>query len=119
MYTVNALMHQSMSPVELYDMNSPQMEELLSYYFNSLNRLENAQPETRCSNSFDVKVTKTKHDVGGRKVKGISGTPAQSKQAGIEQVSQNQALNIIYDLMCFSARKRCSKSGNCAIVQVE
>jgi len=39
-------------------------------------------------NSFDVKVTKTKHDVGGRKVKGISGTPAQSKQAGIEQVSQ-------------------------------
>jgi len=33
MYTVNALMHQTMSPVELYDMNSSQMEEPLSYYF--------------------------------------------------------------------------------------
>ena len=54
MYTVNALMHQSMSPVELYDMNSPQMEELLSYYFNSLNRLENAQPETRCSREIQI-----------------------------------------------------------------
>ncbi|KAI0254820.1 Nop14-like protein [Lactifluus subvellereus] len=35
-------------------------------------------------NPFDVKVTKLKHDVGGRKLKGISGKPAQSKQAGIE-----------------------------------
>ena len=33
MYTVNALMHRTMSPVELYDMNSSQMEEPLSYYF--------------------------------------------------------------------------------------
>lgn len=40
---------------------------------------------SRRLNSFDVKVTKAKHDVGGRKVKGISGRPAQSKQAGIEQ----------------------------------
>jgi nucleolar protein 14 len=37
-------------------------------------------------NPFDVKVTKLKHDVGGRRLKGISGKPAQSKQAGIEQV---------------------------------
>ncbi|KAG6891316.1 hypothetical protein C0992_009197 [Termitomyces sp. T32_za158] len=36
-------------------------------------------------NPFDTKVTKLKHDVGGRKVKGVSGKPAQSKQAGIEQ----------------------------------
>ena len=33
MYTVNALMHQTMLPVELYDMNSSQMEEPLFYYF--------------------------------------------------------------------------------------
>lgn len=38
-------------------------------------------------NPFDVKVTKLKHDVGGRRLKGITGKPAQSKQAGIEQVS--------------------------------
>ena len=37
-------------------------------------------------NPFDVKVTKLKHDVVGRKLKGIRGNPARSKQAGIEQV---------------------------------
>ena len=37
-------------------------------------------------NPFDVKVTKVKHDVGGRKIIGTTGRPAQSKQAGIEQV---------------------------------
>lgn len=37
-------------------------------------------------NPFDVKVTKLKHDVGGRKIAGTMGRPAQSKQAGIEQV---------------------------------
>lgn len=37
-------------------------------------------------NPFDVKVTKLKHDVGGRKLKGVTGRPAHSKQAGIEQV---------------------------------
>ncbi len=37
-------------------------------------------------NPFDVKVTKVKHDVGGRKITGTIGRPAQSKQAGIEQV---------------------------------
>lgn len=37
-------------------------------------------------NPFDVKVTKLKYDIGGRKLKGVTGKPAQSKQAGIEQV---------------------------------
>lgn len=37
-------------------------------------------------NPFDIKVTKLKHDVGGRKVIGTVGRPAQSKQAGMEQV---------------------------------
>ncbi|KAG6335951.1 hypothetical protein ID866_3140 [Astraeus odoratus] len=36
-------------------------------------------------NPFDVKVTKLKHDVGGRKIKGVMGRPAQSKQAGMQQ----------------------------------
>ncbi|OJA07999.1 hypothetical protein AZE42_01078 [Rhizopogon vesiculosus] len=36
-------------------------------------------------NPFDVKVTKLKHDVGGRKIKGTKGQPAQSKQAGIQR----------------------------------
>lgn len=39
-------------------------------------------------NPFDTKVTKLKHDVGGRKLKGINGKPAQSKQAGIEKVRE-------------------------------
>jgi nucleolar protein 14 len=39
-------------------------------------------------NPFDVKVTKLKHDVAGRKLRGVSGKPAQSKQAGIEAVSR-------------------------------
>ena len=37
-------------------------------------------------NPFDVKVAKLKYEVGGRKLKGVTGKPAQSKQAGIEQV---------------------------------
>ena len=37
-------------------------------------------------NPFDVKVTRLKHDVGGRKIKGVVGKPAQSRLAGIEQV---------------------------------
>ena len=37
-------------------------------------------------NPFDVKVTKLKHDVPGRKIKGSTGRPQESKQAGIEQV---------------------------------
>ena len=43
-------------------------------------------------NPFDVKFTKLKHDVGGRKLKGVSGKPAQSKQAGIEAVSRVHAV---------------------------
>lgn len=37
-------------------------------------------------NPFDVKTTHLKHDVGGRKLKGVTGRPGLSKQAGIEQV---------------------------------
>lgn len=37
-------------------------------------------------NPFDVKVTKLKHDVGGRNVKGVTGRPGASNQAGLEQV---------------------------------
>ena len=37
-------------------------------------------------NPFEVKINKLKHDVGGRKLKGVTGKPQQSKQAGIEQV---------------------------------
>jgi nucleolar protein 14 len=37
-------------------------------------------------NPFDVKVTKLKHEVGGRRLKGVTGRPAQSKEAGIQQV---------------------------------
>ncbi|KAI5123379.1 hypothetical protein M0805_006087 [Coniferiporia weirii] len=36
-------------------------------------------------NPFDVKVTRLKHDVGGRRLKGVTGRPQESKQAGIEQ----------------------------------
>lgn len=43
-------------------------------------------------NPFDVKVTKLKHTVGGRKLKGITGRPAQSKQAGIEHVRHSTHL---------------------------
>ncbi|KAG6812102.1 hypothetical protein H0H92_004402 [Tricholoma furcatifolium] len=44
-------------------------------------------------NPFDTKVTKLKHDVGGRKVKGVTGKPAQSKQAGLEQA---RPFNLFY-----------------------
>ncbi|KAF7335317.1 hypothetical protein MSAN_02342500 [Mycena sanguinolenta] len=36
-------------------------------------------------NPFDTKVTKLKHDVGGRKLKGVTGKPSRSKQAGLDQ----------------------------------
>ncbi|KZT60152.1 Nop14-like protein [Calocera cornea HHB12733] len=35
-------------------------------------------------NPFEVKVTKLKHDVGGRKLKGVTGRPGLSKQVGLE-----------------------------------
>jgi len=44
-------------------------------------------------NQFDVKVTKLKHDVGGRKLKGVVGKPTASKQAGIEQVFEVSGLS--------------------------
>jgi hypothetical protein len=37
-------------------------------------------------NPFDIKVTKLKHDVGGRKIRGVTGRPAKSKQTGLDQV---------------------------------
>jgi nucleolar protein 14 len=37
-------------------------------------------------NPFDTKTTKLKHEVLGRKLKGVSGKPAQTKQAGLESV---------------------------------
>lgn len=42
-------------------------------------------------NPFDVKVTRLKHDVGGRKIKGTMGRPAQSKQAGMQQVEPSSS----------------------------
>jgi nucleolar protein 14 len=38
-------------------------------------------------NPFDIKVTNLKHDVGGRKVKGVVGHPSASKQQGLDKVS--------------------------------
>lgn len=43
-------------------------------------------------NKFDERETKTKHDVGGRNLKGVVGRPAASRQAGIEQVSWTHPL---------------------------
>lgn len=37
-------------------------------------------------NQFDTKVTKLKHEVVGRKLKGVTGKPSTSKQAGLELV---------------------------------
>ena len=52
-------------------------------------------------NPFDVKVTKLKHDVGGRKVKGATGKPAQSKQTGLEQVRCLNLLQAMPYSSCF------------------
>jgi len=61
-------------------------------------------------NPFDVKVTKLKHDVGGRRLKGITGKPAQSKQSGIEQVRLDAAgLEHIYSYV-FSEREPSSRN---------
>ena len=37
-------------------------------------------------NQFDTKVTKLKHEVAGRKLKGVTGRPTSSKQAAIDLV---------------------------------
>lgn len=60
-------------------------------------------------NPFEVKVTKLKHDVGGRKLKGVTGRPGLSKQVGIDQVRVYQDRNITsYTYLGFvdSERKR-------------
>lgn len=58
-------------------------------------------------NPFDVKVTKLKHDVGGRRIKGVAGRPAQSKQAGIEQVrSLRMFVETLFMSGFCSAKKR-------------
>jgi len=59
-------------------------------------------------NPFDVKVTKLKHDIGGRKLKGVTGKPGQSKQAGIEQVRswRDGKLVCIAGLNLFIQRKK-------------
>lgn len=49
-------------------------------------KAQKIQEIQRKLNPFDVKVTKLKHDVGGRKLKGVTGRPQESKQAGLEQV---------------------------------
>ncbi|KAG8747065.1 nucleolar complex protein 14 [Ceratobasidium sp. 414] len=46
-------------------------------------------------NPFDDKVTRLKHDVGGRKLKGVVGRPGASKQAGLEQ--RKKTLLVEYD----------------------
>lgn len=44
-------------------------------------------------NPFEVKINRLKHDVGGRKLKGVTGKPQQSKQAGIDQVRYENELS--------------------------
>jgi hypothetical protein len=60
-------------------------------------------------NAFDTKVTKLKHHVGGRKLKGVVGKPAQSKQHGIEQVRLSGALlsEVLRAIYKCSGRKVC------------
>ena len=58
-------------------------------------------------NPFDVKVTKLKHDVGGRKIKGATGKPQASKQAGIEQVRTCTEMFNFMTNNAFSERKLC------------
>jgi nucleolar protein 14 len=58
-------------------------------------------------NPFDVKVTKLKHEVGGRKLKGVTGRPAQSKQTGLEQVRTHIFLLVNVHRISHSGRKHC------------
>jgi nucleolar protein 14 len=46
-------------------------------------------------NPFDIQVTKLKHDVGGRKIRGTTGRPAKSKQTGLEQVNNARCVSSI------------------------
>jgi hypothetical protein len=58
-------------------------------------------------NPFDVRVTKAKHDVGGRKIKGAVGRPARSKLAGIQQVRRGSTFcdHFLSGLACYTAYK--------------
>lgn len=49
-------------------------------------------------NPFDIQVTKTKHDVGGRRIKGAIGRPAQSKQVGIQQVRASSTFLVVPEI---------------------
>ncbi|KAJ3717017.1 hypothetical protein C8R42DRAFT_587652 [Lentinula raphanica] len=55
-------------------------------------------------NSFDVKVTKLKHDVGGRKLKGVTGKLAQSKTAVIEQIIR--CIRTFHGSICILAKEK-------------
>jgi hypothetical protein len=74
-------------------------------------------------NPFDLKVTKLKHDVIGRKIKGMSGQPAKSKQAGLEQANFSRVSHltpfISISAFLFRERKRFSKSLNKKITLVD
>jgi len=50
-------------------------------------------------NQFDVKITKLKHDVRGRRLKGVVGKPTATKQAGIEQVFSTHSLQGILSIL--------------------
>ena len=56
-------------------------------------------------NPFDVKVTKLKHDAGGRKIKGTIGRPAQSKQAGMQQVLVSSCVSVFSHICALIARE--------------
>jgi nucleolar protein 14 len=47
-------------------------------------------------NAFDTKVTKLKYNVGGRKLKGVVGKPAHSKQHGVDQVSSFTSRRLMF-----------------------
>ena len=73
-------------------------------------------------NPFDVQVTKMKHDVGGRKVKGAVGRPAQSRQAGIQLVRKQPdfpSLLVKWNCMSNSVRKLYSKNIKIRIAPAE
>lgn len=57
------------------------------------------QEITQKLNPFDVKVTKLKHDVGGRKLKGVTGRPELSKQAGLEHVCSSSRTGSKYGIL--------------------
>ncbi len=58
-------------------------------------------------NPFDTTYTKLKHDVGGRKIKGVTGNPQQSKQAGIELVRVAKLQAGTSTELLYSAKKHC------------